>query len=169
MQIQQLAALIEYEPKTGLMRWKERGEWVVIAGLQTELARQKFNAKYAGQPCLTTLDKDGYLAGHVLDRFYRAHRLAYAIHHGRWPKHTVDHKNRDRTDNRIENLIDATRAQQQSNRGKQKNNTSGWAGVHREGKTGKWVARATVSGKRVFLGKFDTKIEAVAAKRNFFA
>jgi hypothetical protein len=167
MNIEQLQKLIDYCPETGVTRWKERGDWVVSDGLQSEGARVKFNKKYAGSPCLTTIDKDGYLSGHVLGGFFRAHRVAYAIHYGRWPINTIDHKNRDRADNRIENIVDATRSEQQANRNKQTNNTSGFPGIHYERATGKWVARVTVDGRRVFVGKFGSRMDALAAKRNF--
>jgi hypothetical protein len=167
MDLEQLKKLIRYDPETGMTFWLERGQWVVSDGLQTDDARKRFNAKYAGEPCLTTFDKDGYLSGCVLGKFYRAHRVAFALHHGRWPDHTVDHLNKDRTDNRAKNLRDATRVEQQANRNTQRNNKSGVPGVHFCKIKGAWVARKTVNSKRVLVGVFKTKIQAIAAKREF--
>ena len=39
-----------------------------------------------------------------------AHRLAWLLHHGEWPKGDIDHINRNRSDNRIENLRDVSRS-----------------------------------------------------------
>jgi len=167
MQIEHLRKLIRYDPETGMTFWRERGAWVVDEGLQTDLARRKFNAKYAGKPCMAAFDKDGYLRGWILGQMHRAHRVVYAMHHGVWPSDTVDHANRNRTDNRIENLVDATRAQQQVNRNVQKNNSSGAPGVHFDNKKNKWIARETVQGRRAYLGFYESKEEAIEAKRNY--
>lgn len=46
----------------------------------------------------------GYLRVHVEGRSYAVHRLIWLMHTGAWPKDQLDHINRVRTDNRIENL-----------------------------------------------------------------
>jgi hypothetical protein len=42
---------------------------------------------------------------------------------------------------------------------------SGHAGVTRCGKTGRWVAQLWREGGNLYLGKYDTVPEAVAARR----
>jgi hypothetical protein len=66
----------------------------------------------------------------------------------------VDHINGDQLDNRRCNLRPATMQQNLHNRGKFRNNTSGFKGVHVQ--RGKYVARIAKDGKRVYLGHFDT-------------
>ncbi len=56
----------------------------------------------------------------------------------------VDHKNRNRLDNRRENLRFATHSQNQANR--KVTSKHGFRGVHKEG--GKWVARCSKDGVR---------------------
>ena len=56
-----------------------------------------------------SLDKDGYLIIKIKGKQYKAHRLVYAYHHGKFPAKEIDHINRVRTDNRIENLRECTR------------------------------------------------------------
>lgn len=47
----------------------------------------------------------GYLQARVLNRQALVHRLVWILHHGAIPEgYEVDHINRDRKDNRIENL-----------------------------------------------------------------
>lgn len=69
-----------------------------------------------------------------------------------------DHVNRDGVDNRQRNLRTATRRQNGCNRGKQRNNTSGYIGVHWHGR--KWQVRISINGKQKHLGYFDDKKEA---------
>ena len=73
----------------------------------------------------------------------------------------VDHRNRDTLDNRRENLRLATHSQNQFNKGKtSRKTTSRFIGVFFEKYSGRWVARTTVEGKRIWLGRFDSEIEA---------
>jgi hypothetical protein len=73
----------------------------------------------------------------------------------------VDHRNRDTLDNRRKNLRLATHSQNQFNKGKTtRKTTSRFIGVFFEKYSGRWVARTTVEGKRIWLGRFDSEIEA---------
>jgi hypothetical protein len=47
---------------------------------------------------------------------YSAHRLAWFYVHGKWPQSGIDHRNGDIGDNRIENLREATQAQNCANK-----------------------------------------------------
>ena len=69
----------------------------------------------------------GKPAGHIKSGYVRiaiggvnvfAHRAAWAIAHGKWPDEVVDHINRDRQDNRLENLRDVSGAVNAKNKGK---------------------------------------------------
>jgi hypothetical protein len=75
-----------------------------------------------------------------------------------------DHRERNTLDNRKEQLRLATQSQQDMNRGKQKNNTSGFIGVYWHKQTEKWAASININKKRVFLGIFDTKLEAIKTR-----
>lgn len=77
------------------------------------------------------------------------------------PHKCVDHINGNTLDNRKRNLRIASRSQNQHNRGRNKNNTSGFKGVSRY--RGRWRARITVNWKEIRLGIFDTPEEAFDA------
>jgi hypothetical protein len=62
----------------------------------------------------------------------------------------------------------ATGAENQRNRGKQKNNTSGYKGVHWNKSHGQYHARTIHNGKEISGGYFDSPREA-AAKYNELA
>lgn len=73
----------------------------------------------------------------------------------------VDHINKDTLDNRFENLRLATKTINGMNRGKNKNNTSGYKGVgFKSNRKNPWYARIVINGKVKFLGHFKTPKEA---------
>jgi hypothetical protein len=71
----------------------------------------------------------------------------------------ADHKNGDGLDNRNENLRKSSRSQNQMNRGKDCDNSSGFKGVKEEKRRGGWYAR--LSGR--YLGYFRDKVDAAKA------
>ena len=64
----------------------------------------------------------------------------------------------DTLDNRKKNLRIVTRSQNEWNRGKQKNNTTGYKGVILS--RGRYVARIRVKSKLIYLGSYIDKKEA---------
>ena len=72
---------------------------------------------------------------------------------------TIDHKNRDKTDNRVENLRWASYSLQCSNRDCY--SASGFKGVYKRGK--KYDAYITINKKKVNLGSYSTAEQASAA------
>lgn len=80
----------------------------------------------------------------------------------------VDHINRDKLDNRKENLRFVSYYENAQNISKQKNNTSGYRGVWYRKDTGKWSADIKVNYKKISLGCFE-KIEDAAIAYNMAA
>ena len=67
----------------------------------------------------------------------------------------TDHINGDTLDNRCENLRNATSTQNQINRGKRSDNSSGYKGVSPVRGTNKWKAQIQINKKKICLGLFD--------------
>ena len=76
-------------------------------------------------------------------------------------KKCIDHKNRNKLDNKLSNLRYATNSENQMNRSKQKNNTSGITGVIFYKKTNKWLCNIKINGKLKHLGLFSNKQDAI--------
>jgi len=91
---------------------------------------------------------------------YAAHRLAFLYTHGYLPKE-LDHKDRNRSNNRIANLRPASRSENAANSKAQRNTRSGRKGVWWHG-TG-WQAVIRRKGQRFHLGTFSTPELAHAA------
>lgn len=105
----------------------------------------------------------GYRLIGLHGRRYFAHRLAWLMAYGRWPKHQIDHINGDRADNRLANLREATHSENQQNRHTTRGNKTGFRGVFVHGPTGKFVAQCRHMKRRHHIGSFDTAAEAHAA------
>jgi hypothetical protein len=89
------------------------------------------------------------------------HRVIYELANGQIPdKIQVDHVNRNGLDCRISNLRLATNTQNQANKGRSKNNASGFKGVSWSKRVGKFAAYIKVDGKNKFLGYFDVALDA---------
>ena len=76
----------------------------------------------------------------------------------------VDHRNNDTLDNRRANLRLATHSQNMQNRGKwSRKASSRFVGVSFDKQYKLWRAYIRYQGKRIFLGRFDSEIEAARA------
>lgn len=107
---------------------------------------------------------DGYLNIKIFGKIYKAHRLAWLYVYGEWPSLFIDHINRCKTDNRIQNLRDVERSENGRNRGEPSNNVSGRSGVHWVERNRRWCARVAKHGKRFYLGYFEQKEDAIRAR-----
>ena len=153
-----LAELVEYNKETGVFTWLPRQGGT--RGLKA------FNTRLAGKVC-GILRTDGYIRiGFSYSGKYlhvSAHRLAYFIFHGFPPKYTIDHIDRDKTNNRINNLRDVEQAVNAKNRDVLINNTSGATGVYMDRRTKRFRAYITVNGKYKYVGMFKTIDDATIA------
>ncbi len=111
------------------------------------------------------LNHHGYVAFYIGNRRYLAHVLAWLYVHGEMPVLEIDHINRDKADNRIANLREATLKENLQNRGKNTNNTSGHLGVGWNKAYERWYARIMVDRKSYHLGHFEHLADAVAARK----
>lgn len=111
-----------------------------------------------------THDSRGHIQIRVNGVLYGAHRLAWVYMTGAWPKEQIDHRNGVRDDNRWTNLRPATHLENVQNQVARRDNKTGYLGVHRIRKTGRYCAQITVAGEHHVLGvSFKTPQEAHAA------
>lgn len=112
------------------------------------------------------LDKShGYREVRINYKRYYVHRLVWAYFNGAIPEGmSIDHINHNPSDNRIENLRLVTHRENHRNQRVRKNNTSGYTGVTYSGNRNKWIARITVNGRTIRLGRFATPKLAYEAR-----
>lgn len=141
----EIKKVLNYDPKTGIFKW----------------LNSKSN-KVAGSVSKTR----GYIHIKIHGKSYSAHRLAWLYFYGSVPKQDIDHIDHCKTNNSIENLRVVDHKENHKNASKNKNNTSGFAGVSWSKKSNKWWATIKVSGKTYNLGVFEKIEDAVAARLN---
>jgi hypothetical protein len=139
--------LLNYDPATGVFRWK------IV----------KTNRVKSGQVA-GTINKKGYVIIKINNSLYKAHRLAHYIVTGDQPPE-VDHKNGLPNDNRISNLRAADNKLNNNNKKKQKNNTSGITGVCWNKRDNCWKSQYYVNGKKIFYYNKDF-FEAVCWRKS---
>jgi hypothetical protein len=82
---------------------------------------------------------------------------------GVWPKDQIDHRDLDRTNNRFDNLREATQAQNLHNTRAYCTNTSGRKGVSWHRRDRRWRVKIDVEGEYRWLGYFDDLEDAASA------
>jgi len=106
----------------------------------------------------------GYLGVTADRKSYYVHRLVWLYHNGYFPEHGIDHINRNKKDNRIENLREVSQSCNIKNSLRRPNKTSGIRGVNWSSGRQKWCAMICNKGKVVNLGRCYDKIEAVCLR-----
>lgn len=139
-----LIELLDYNPTTGVFAWK--------------LGRR--NGIKPG-------DRAGSLCGEYrfigLDRkLYTEHSLAWFYTHSQWPGKDLDHWDRNKTNNAILNLREATESQNGMNRSKGQN-LSGFKGVGPSPHSNNFVAVIRFRGRKYHLGTFSDPRAAAEA------
>lgn len=141
---------LSYDPDSGIFRW-ERGK---TGGNK--------HGKRAGS---VKTCKGGYQYRHIMimGKYYSEHRLAWIIMSDEETPEVIDHKNRDATDNRWENIRRSIRSRNSMNRSMQKNNISGVTGVSWDKGSKRWRAAVEIGGVKNILGYFEREDLDIAA------
>lgn len=143
-----LKSRLNYNSKTGIFTWK---------------TVMKHSNRRIGD-IAGTLDNHGYIKIKIYRTIYPAHRLAFLYMTGFVPEF-VDHKDRNKSNNKWNNLREATRSQNAANKGKNKDCTNRYKGITHFNNTTKkkWTAQIKVNEKHIHIGCFKTQKEAARA------
>lgn len=160
-----LREALSYNPDSGDLIWKVRPVWHFAETKKrtAQHTQRLVNSAQAGKPAGSATE-EGYRIVTICGVALLAHRVAFAIATGRWPKEELDHINGDKGDNRLSNLREVDRQGNALNLAKRKDNRSGVIGVGWYPRTGKWRARITIAGKTKAIGHYSTFEEACAAR-----
>lgn len=139
--------VLDYNKRTGLFHWKIPRKCVKSGSVAGSKSK---DSKYIGI--------------RVDDKLYKAHRLAWFYEKGYFPEHGLDHKDRVRHHNWIDNLREATQQCNLRNIGNPKSNTSGVKGVTFDKVNNKWTAQISINRKHKNMGRFIKFSDAVEAR-----
>ena len=144
----ELNRLLDDDKETGIFTWKVKTCRKVVPG-----------NKAGG------FNRNGYLQIKINNIFFYGHRLAWFYVYGQWPEKEIDHINGNPSDNRICNLRQANRTQNNQNKRPRIDSKSGVRGVMQRKDNNKWNAEIRVNKKLISLGCFNTLNEAATARK----
>ena len=147
-------SLFTYDPEEGLLRWR------FPAGQGGRILE--------GSPAGWN-HPEGYRIVRVNGRAYRVARIVWLYVSGEWPRHKIDHKDCNPSNDKWNNLREATDSEQKQNNRKRKDNKTGYKCVsyyndprYRDGRCYRW--QVVVNGKRIKSSKrYATAEECYAA------
>jgi len=142
-----LKEVIHYNPETGVFTW-----------LVSTACRIKVG-DVAGAV------GNGYRRIKIEGVLYQAAHLAHLYMTGDLPINCMDHIDHDRSNNRWNNLRQATCKENSMNMSKSRRNTSGYTGIYWEKSRNKWKALIRANNQIHHLGYFLDKIEAYKARK----
>jgi len=141
-----LKEVLSYDSLTGLFTWR------------VALSSRAHVGQVAGG-----LNSDGYVQIGIDGGRYYGHRLAWFYVHGYYPDKT-DHRDLNRSNNRIDNLRDASPSENGQNVVTARNSSkTGLLGSSLHGASGLYRATITVDRKQTCIGYFSTAEAAHAA------
>ena len=111
-----------------------------------------------------TFKDSGYLVIVINYRRYLAHRIAWVKYYKEQPPDYIDHIDRDRTNNRINNLRAATQSINNQNSNLRRDNTSGIRGIRFCTDRNKYTVYITHKGKTYNYGRYEHPLDAIEAR-----
>jgi len=152
----------KYEPNEIIL--KNKYAEIIMYDLRgNEVARTKVS--------LCDLDKlkkhkwslaNGYASTHINFKRLTIHQFLFDT---KGQYYCIDHRNRDKLDNRRENLIQTSKSENTFNQKISTRNTSGVVGVTWHKSANKWMSSITLNHKKIYLGLFKNFEDAVNARK----
>ena len=112
--------------------------------------------------CAGCRNTQGYIVIRFKGKNYYAHRLIWLLCKGYFPENSIDHINRDPSDNRLDNLREVSHQCNMRNVATRKNSVSGVRGVYWFKRTNKWQSAIRINNTNYHLGYYSNLDEAVA-------
>lgn len=141
-----------YDRHTGVLIWKAKSS--------------KYSNVSIGD-CAGCLNSNGYYQIRYSNKQYYTHRIIWELHNGPIPKDIkIDHIDKNKSNNKIQNLRLASMSQNSSNHSLYKNNTSGYTGVVFDPNKKTWIAQIQYNNKTIRKHGFTSKEDAYRERQN---
>jgi len=142
-----LKELFLHDEEKGVLYWKNPTSFRVKKG------------EFAG-----TVYHDGNVNIQIKGKVYKRHRLIWMFKHGYFPKQ-LDHIDRDRSNDRLNNLRESNQSENNANKAKTNKKTSSiYIGVSWSESRKRWESKVMKNRKTYHLGRFKCEIEAAKAR-----
>ncbi len=136
--------LFKYDQSTGFLFWRINFSKKIRAGCK------------AGY-----LNSCGHLRLKLYGKQFYIHRIIWLMNYGYLPENFIDHIDKDKTNNKLNNLREVSFQCNLRNKGNQNNNTSGVKGVTWHERDKRWRVAIGLNNKKYKLGSFKDFDEAV--------
>ena len=164
MELEYIKQCFDFDSRLGVLIWKERP----LEHFNTERGYKMWNSRYANTiSSPKTKHTNGYRVVLINKKLFLQHRILFMLYtNSDIPSGMeIDHIDGNKINNTKENLRLVTTQENQRNVGINKNNTSGYVGIYFMKTRNKWKAQICVDRKSIYLGCFDTKDDAITARK----
>jgi hypothetical protein len=149
--IERLHKLFSYEPVNGNLIWRSRE----ISEFSNIRAWKIWNKRFSGVVA-GSFDADGRSKVRISGKYYKTHRIIFAMCKGFWPTDLIDHIDGNPSNNKIDNLRDANNSiNQQNQRIAQAHNRSGFLGVSWSKSRKSYKAQIRLGRETILIGYFS--------------
>ena len=156
-----LREILDCDAAKGILIWKTRGvKWFIDGKQRATHTCKTWNGKNAGKIASKLHKPTGYYQIRIFGKRYKAHRIIWFWHYGKWPDNDIDHLDGDKGNNCIDNLADKLHADNHRNQKRRATNKSGFRGVSWCKLTNKWKSCIYVQGRQRHLGLCTSPEEA---------
>lgn len=143
----ELQRMFTYDAASGSLKWNHRSEM-----------DRRWNNRHPGNEAGYATDKHGRRKVEINKDAFFVHRLIWKLVHNEEPAE-VDHKDRDPSNNRLNNLRAATGAENRQNRRSPQSRLPKGVSPNHTG----FQAQIAVDKRKIYLGTYRTVAEAQAA------
>jgi hypothetical protein len=154
---------IYFDSDANVWKWCERP----LHHFKTESMMNKWNMTYSNKPC--GCNSSGYITIALYNNNYLLHRIVWVYYYGDYTEIdtlVIDHIDRDKQNNNINNLRLVSITVNAQNISTYKSNTSTHVGVSYHKRDKVWCAKLIRDGVHYTLGNFTSFDDAVAAYNN---
>ena len=124
-----------------------------------------FNFKKTINKIANTKDKKGYIRISFNGKTILAHRLAWFMHYGEWPKNQIDHIDGNKSNNSIKNLRDVSCALNAQNKYKaNKQNKLNILNIRKRYDNHQYQVRITCFKKEFYIGQYNSLADSILAR-----
>ena len=146
---------VSYERVRELFDYDVDGGFLISKGIR--------GGREVAGPLVAPNDR-GYKVIGIDGKTYRAHRIIWLWNYGYLPENGLDHIDRNKENNRLDNLREVSKRCNSINSCTNKNNKSGVRGVSWNSKIKKWYSTIAINKINKFLGAYDSILEAACAR-----